>query len=77
MKNLDNFFYNLPLLGIYFKTAYPYWKKNTILGNLTHMIYGLGIGLVLVGKEWLTFGLIALLITAILHIWAFVKGKAL
>lgn len=74
MKNLDELMYELPIAGVVMKRNYAYFKQNTVITNLMHIAFGLGLGLLLGDKNLFGLGVIFILISLLGHVYAFVKG---
>lgn len=73
--NLDEQLYRLPLIGRAVKRLYSYFKKNTAITDFIHVVLGLGLGLIIAGGTFIVWGVIALTIGALGHIYAFIRGK--
>lgn len=72
--SLDEILYRLPLVGGAFRRLYGYFKTHTALTNSFHVLSGLGIGLVITGESWFVWGIVALLLGGLFHLYAFIRG---
>ena len=72
--NLDEQLYNLPLIGWIVKRLYSYFKEHTGFTDLIHVSVGLGLAFLIVGNNFLIWGIVFLTIGILGHIYAFVKG---
>jgi len=57
---LDEQLYRLPIIGSNIKRMFSYFKENTAITDLIHVLVGLGLGLIIAGGEFLNWGIIAL-----------------
>ena len=73
--NLDEQLYRLPLVGWIIKRLYSYFKKNTAITDFMHVAVGLGVGLLIAGEKFVFWGVIALIIGMLGHVYAFFKGE--
>ena len=73
--NLDELLYRLPLIGGFVRRTYAYFKKNIAVANSSHVFGGLGIGFIIAGDELLPWGMAALTIGILGHVYAFIKGR--
>ncbi|MDA2936613.1 hypothetical protein MYX06_05345 [Patescibacteria group bacterium AH-259-L05] len=73
--SLDEQLYRLPLIGWIIKRLYSYFKKNTAITDLMHVAAGLGIGFLIVGGTLTLWGIFALAIGVLGHVYAFIKGE--
>lgn len=73
--HLDEQLYRLPLIGWAVKRLYSYFKKNTLITDGIHIVLGLGLGLVIAGDTFFVWGVVAIAIGTLGHIYAFMKGK--
>jgi hypothetical protein len=72
--NLDELLYRLPLIGWIFHRIHSYFRRNIVITDMLHISLGLGIGLILSSNEFLLWGIVALTIGALGHVYAFIKG---
>jgi len=72
---LDERLYRLPIIGLSFKRLHSYFKENIVFTDIIHVLIGLGLGLIIVGNEFLNLGILALAIGILGHVYAFIKGK--
>jgi len=72
---LDEQLYRLPIIGSKFRRTYSYFRENIVFTDIIHVLIGLGFGLIIVGGEYLNWGIIALAIGILGHVYAFIKGK--
>ena len=72
---LDEVICNFPIVGSFFKRLYSYFRKHILFTDLIHVVFGLGLGVVLVSKELFKLGIILIFIAILGHLWAFIKGK--
>ena len=73
---LDEQLYHLPIIGPNIKRMFSYFKKNTAITDLIHVLVGLGLGLIIAGNELLNWGFFALAIGILGHVYAFIKGES-
>jgi len=73
-KNVDDYLYTLPGIGSIIKRYYAYFKQHTAFANVVHIVFGLGLGFIIAGKDLFLLGVFALLLGILGHVWAFVKG---
>jgi len=72
---LDQQLCRLPIIGKLIERLYSYFKKHTAFTDLIHILLGLGLGLIIAGGVLLNWGLFALVLGILGHIYAFIKGK--
>jgi len=75
IMGLDQQLYRLPIIGRLIERLYSYFKEHTLFTDMIHILLGLGLGLIIAGGIWLNWGVLALAIGIIGHIYAFIKGK--
>lgn len=73
--NLDELLYRLPLVGRIVKRLYSYFKNHTALTDFFHVLVGLGIGLIIAGGALFGWGVFALLLGILFHVYAFGRGQ--
>ena len=73
--NLDELFYRLPLIGWAIKRLYRYFKNHTALTDFFHVVAGLGIGFIIAGDNFFSWGVLALLLGVLFHLYALIKGQ--
>ena len=73
-SSIDEFMYQLPVVGIVMKRNYAYFKQNTAITNLMHISFGLGLGLVLASENLFGIGVIFIALSLLGHVYAFMKG---
>ena len=73
--SLDEQLYRLPLIGWIVKRLYSYFKKNTAITDFMHVAAGLGMGLLIAGGKLVFWGILALTIGILGHIYAFIRGE--
>ena len=73
--NLDKLLYRLPLVGGMVKRLYGYFSNHIALTDFFHVLVGLGIGLIVAGDALLEWGVLALLIGILFHLYAFSIGN--
>jgi len=72
--DIDQQLYRLPLIGNSTERLYSYFKEHIAFTDLIHISTGLGLGLIIAGGDLLNWGIIALAIGILGHIYAFIKG---
>ena len=73
--NLDQQLYRLPLIGRIIKRLYSYFKEHVAFTDFIHFALGLGLGLIIAGNNLLNWGIFALAIGILGHIFAYIKGN--
>ena len=73
---LDEQLYRLPIIGSNIKRLYSYFRENIAYTDLIHVLIGLGLGLIIAGGELLNWGILALSLGILGHVYAFIKGKS-
>lgn len=73
-NSIDEFMYQLPVVGIVMKRNYAYFKQNTAITNLIHIAFGLGLGLILANKDLFGFGMVLIIASLLGHVYAFMRG---
>jgi len=74
---LDEQLYRLPIVGSNIKRLYSYFKENIAFTDIIHILTGLGLGFIIAGGNLLNWGILALTIGALGHVYAFIRGKLL
>ncbi|OGY30290.1 MAG: hypothetical protein A3J50_03195 [Candidatus Woykebacteria bacterium RIFCSPHIGHO2_02_FULL_43_16b] len=69
---LDALVEDLPLVGTIFRRNYLYFKKHTLITNLIHGSFGLGLGMLILAADN-TWGWVFLWLGILGHVYAFVK----
>ena len=67
---IDERLYRLPIVGAFFRRLYSYFKKHTAFTDGIHVALGLGIAFLYVGDKFFYWGVIALTIAILAHIYA-------
>jgi len=65
---MDLFLENLPITGRFFEKTYAFWRENIAVANLTHIILGLGLGLLF--SRYRKFGIVFIVTVIIIHLVA-------
>jgi len=73
---LDEQLYRLPIIGSNIKRLYTYFRKNIAYTDQIHVLIGLGIGLIIAGGDLFNWGILALALGNLGHVYAFIKGKS-
>ena len=66
--------YKLPIVGIVMKRNYAFFKENTAITNLIHIVFGFGLALIFTSENLLKIGLLLVVVSLLAHVYAFVKG---
>ena len=73
---LDDYICNLPIVGFIFRRLYSYSRKHLFFTEFIHILFGIGIGLVLFTSGYFfILGIIFIILDLLGHAWAFVQGK--
>ena len=73
---LDEQLYRLPVIGSNIKRLHSYFRENLAFTDTIHILEGLGLGLIIAGGNLLNWGVLALAIGILGHVYAFIKGKS-
>ena len=73
-SGIDEFMYQLPVVGIVMKRNYTYFKQHTAITNLIHIVFGLGLGLILASESLFGLGMTFVILSLLAHVYAFMKG---
>lgn len=73
--NLDKLLYRLPLIGGMVKRLYSYFKNHTALTDFFHVLVGLGVGFIIAGGIFFSWGVFAFSLGILFHFYAFHKGE--
>jgi len=71
---IDEKLYTMPIIGKAYERTHSYFRKHITVTDLLHVLMGLGIGLILAGGRYVSFGIFVLLLGVIYHIYAYIKG---
>ena len=73
---LDNLICQLPVIGFIFERMYHYFREHVFFTEVIHILFGLGIGLVLFRTDfWFWIGITFILADLLGHAWAFIQGS--
>ena len=72
--SIDERFYQIPIPGLVYKRTHSYFREHITVTDLFHVFMGIGVGLMLARIEYLAFGILVLLLSAMYHAYAFIKG---
>ena len=72
--NLDELLYSLPLIGWTVRRLYSYFKRHTALTDFFHVMVGLGVGFIVAGGVFFSWGVLALFLGILFHLYAFSRG---
>lgn len=64
----------MPIIGPAYERMHYYFRKHITITDLFHVLIGFGIGLMLVDGDYFSFGILALLLGTVYHIYAYIKG---
>ena len=67
--DIDFFLRNLPMVGVFFERSYDFWRAHVAVANITHVVLGAGIVLILL-PERRKLGIILTLAAVLMHIIA-------
>ena len=70
--NFDQILTQLPTIGTYFERAYSYWQAHIAVANVTHVVLGAGLAMVLFSRRK-KIGFAFIVTAGIMHIIAFVS----
>ena len=73
-KNIDYALYQLPIIGRIFERMHRYFRKHMTITDLVHVLVGFGFGLIVAGDNFMFLGVLALILGAMHHLYAFIKG---
>lgn len=73
--NIDELLYQLPVAGAAVRRLYEYFKRHMALTDFFHVLIGLGLGLMIAEGAWFIWGVLAVSLGILFHLYAFVKGK--
>lgn len=73
--NIDESLYKLPVIGSGIERSYSYFRKNMAVTDVMHVLMGLGIAFLITGGSYITFGVLALVVVTLYHVYALYKEK--
>ena len=73
--NIDNTVYKLPIVGCAYRRMHAYFRTQITATDIIHVLIGLGIGMVVGNQKFFMIGILALVLGAIYHIYAFINGN--
>lgn len=72
--SIDEELYTMPIIGSIYERTHSYFRKHITITDIVHVLMGLGAGLMLMGETYASFGILALLLGAVYHIYAYING---
>ena len=70
--NIDQLLVELPVAGTYFGKAYAFWRAHIAVANITHVILGAGLAMVLFSRHK-KIGFLLIIAAGIMHVVAFLN----
>ena len=71
--SIDEGLYKMPIIGPVYERTHSYFRKHITVTDLVHVLMGFGVGLIIANRDYFTFGISALLLGLIYHIYAYIK----